>query len=462
MSPNSRATVHSSLADDVTKNVVVYINDYYEENGVALKKLEKRLGRPLRGILLVDKALKDARQNLADVSGIFEEVVCDFGSDAELRATTKQFENNLLAITCSGESSQMYFQRVLPHVPYVLGPSESSLEWATHKGKMRELLGAYDQKLAPKVQAVVDASDEEIRKVTGALPFPVIIKPTGLSDSTLVAKVHNEGELRIALGETFAVLDDTYKRNRGNGEPGVIVEEFMEGDLYSIDGYVNKAGDVRLLPLLRSKSAYHMGLEGFYIYQTETYHELTAEESAAGRKAAEDAIDAIGLRSSVAHVELYNTADGWKVIELGARPGAMRQEVYEVSYGVDHALNELLVKIGLEPEINDKLLVHSMVFKIYPDSEGEVYAVEGIEEARFHPAVYKIVQFVQIGDKILPTAKGGSVAVQGLLKNDDVTQLRNDVARIRSAIKVNAEKVIETVAQTAKKKVALTRQLSKV
>lgn len=436
------------LADDPTKNVVLYINDYYEEYGAAFEALGKRLGRPLRGVMLIDKTLKEAGQNLPDPTGVFEEVICDFSNDGELRATIKQFEDNLLLVSCSAESSQMDFQRVLPHVPYVPGPTEKSLEWATHKGKMREVIGAYNARLVPKMQPVVNASNNEIQKVVDAVAFPAIIKPTGLSDSTLVTKVHNEDELRDALENTFEALHDTYKRNRGNGKPGVIVEEFMEGNQFTIDGYVNESGDVWLLPLLSSKSAYHMGLEGFYTYQTETYHELTPEEDADGKQAAKDAIHAIGLRASIAHMDMLKTADGWKIVEIGARPGAMRQEFYHVSYGVDHALNELLVKIGLPPELGDGHIVHSMVFKIYPEAAGEVYAVEGVDEARFHPSVYKIVQFVQPGDKVLPVTNGGSAAIQGLLFNDDVEQLRKDVEHIRASIKVHIDEPLAARKET--------------
>ena len=439
-----------SLAGDQSKDTVVFINDYYDEYGKAFYALAKRLGRPLKGIMLIDKALKASSQNHPAPAGEYTELICDFSNDAELRAAIKQFEARLLLVSCSAESSQMDFQRVLPHMPYVLGPSERSLEWATHKGKMRELLGAYDRRLVPAVQPVTDASDRELAKVVGSLTFPMIIKPTGLSDSTLVTKVHDEQELRMALHEAFAALQDTYKRNRGNGRPGIIVEEFMEGDLYSIDGYVNEYGRVWLLPLLRSKSAYHMGLPGFYIYQTETYHELTAEEDAAGRRAAEDAIHALALRSSVAHIELYHTMNGWKIIELGARPGALRQEVYKASYGVDHALNELLLKIGLSPDMSTGLRTHSMVFKIYPEAEGDVVAVEGIAEAKHHPSTYTIVQFVQPGDHILPSNQGGSVMVQGVLCNTDVTQLRQDVAQVRAGIKVQTKQATIPVVRQKK------------
>ncbi|HEY8998746.1 MAG TPA: ATP-grasp domain-containing protein [Candidatus Saccharimonadales bacterium] len=442
------------LADDPTKNVVIYINDYYPEYGAAFHKLAEKLGRPLKGVVLVSKALKDSGSNLSDPNGIFKEVVCDFTNDAELRATIKQFENNLLLVSCSAERSQSDFRRVLPHIPYVLGPTETSLLWATHKGKMRELIGAYNSKLVPKVQPVTSADDEEIQKAMNTLTFPMMIKPTGLSEAAFVTKVHDEAELRTALRRVFGALQEAYKRRIGNGAPGVIIEEFMDGEQYSIDCYINQNGKVWCLPLLHGKSAYHMGLEGFHTYQTESFNELTPAEDAAGKQAATDAMHALGLRSSLAHIELFkmNDGSGWRIIELGARPGGMRQEVYEVSYGVDHAFNELLLKTGFDPEINTKPLAHSMIFGIYPDAEGEVVAIEGIDEARLHPSVRKMVQFIKVGSRVLPSTKGGTVMAHGLASHSDVEQLRKDVKHIRSQIKVYIDEPLEERAKPASKK----------
>jgi biotin carboxylase len=424
------------LADDTSKDVVLYINDYYPEYGAAFEKLAEKLGRPLVGIMLIDSTLKHQGQNLPDTSGLFKEVVCDFSDDAELRSTVKQFEDRLLLVSCSAESSQLDFQRVLPHVPYLPGPTEKSLEWATHKGKMRELIGAYNSELVPKVQAVSGAVEGEIKKVMRALTFPMMVKPTGLSDSSLVAKVHNEQELRQMLHNSFTHIHDIYKQTRGNGKPGVIVEEFMEGEQYTIDAYVDESGKVWTLPLLKTKSAHSVGMEGFYTYETETYHDLTNEEIRAGYRAATEAIHAIGLRASIAHMDMLKAADGWKIIEIGARPGAMRQEMYHVSYGIDHALNELLIKIGREPEVNDRLIIHSMVFKVYAEEKGVIKCVEGVEKVKSMPSLYTLQVFAKPGDKVRPTIHGGTVAVQGLLFGEQPERLRSDVAEARSQIMV--------------------------
>jgi biotin carboxylase len=431
-----------NLADDTSKDVVLYINDYYPEYGAAFTKLSQKLDRPLTGIMLIDSTLKQQGQNLPDASGLFKEVICDFSNDAELRSTIKQFEDRLLLVSCSAESSQLDFQRVLPHVPYLPGPSERSLEWATHKGKMRELIGAYNSKLVPKVQAVSGATEGEIKKVVKALDFPMMVKPTGLSDSSLVAKVHNEQELRQTLHNCFTHIHSIYKQSRGNGKPGVIVEEFMDGEQYTIDAYVNDIGKVWTLPFLKTRSAHSLGMEGFYTYETHTFHNLTPSEIEAGYQAATDAIYAIGLRSSIAHMDMLKTTEGWKIIEIGARPGAMRQEMYQISYGVDHALNELLIKIGREPEVNNRLVIHSMYFKVYAQEKGAISEIEGIDEAKRIPSVFTLQALAKPGDTIRPAIHGGTVVVQGLLFGEEPERLRREVADARSLItvKVNQPK----------------------
>lgn len=428
----------SNFATNSDKNIAIFINDFDQEYADALVKLSKKLGRPLRGLVLVDKEVQAIGRDVPDKEGVFERVVCDYNDDKALRAFTRSIENNILLLTCSSERNQSYLRKLLPHVPYILGPTESSLGWATHKAKMREMLGSYDSTLVPKVQAIAKNSEESIRSALDRLTFPLIVKPTGLASSMLVSKVHDETELRAALTEGFAVIAEIYERDRGRGEPGFIVEEFIDGDMYSIDVYVNEKGIVWPLPLLRSKTAYNVGREGFYVYQADSHIELNAAEIKDGYAAATQAVHALGLRSCVSHIELFNTKDGWKIIELGARAGGLRQDVYFIAYGIDHAYNELLVKIGLEPEIQDTPIAFCTTINIYAEEEGIITAIENFEEAKKHPSVYRLTQHAKIGDKALPSYRGGKQIANGLVWHTDLEQLQNDTNFVRSIIKVRA------------------------
>jgi biotin carboxylase len=431
-----------NLADDTSKDIVLFVNDFYPEYGRAFKKFEKRLGRPLRGIILVDSTAKAQHRNHPDKNHQFEEVVCNFSDTGALRATIKKFEDRLLLVSSSAESSQLDFQKVLPHTPYVLGPTEQSLEWATHKGKMREVIGAYNPSLVPKVRMVSSAVESEIKVVLAELTFPMIVKPTGLNGSALVSKVHDELELRRVLHKSFALLHEAYKREGGNGTPGMLVEEYIDGTMYSVDAYINEFGKVWLLPLLRGTTANEIGFDGFYVYRWETNHGLNDDEYATGLEAAKEAVHAIGLRSSLAHIELFKTATGWKVCELGARPGGTRQEVYQVSYGVDHAYNELLLKVGLSPEISNELIVHSMVMNICANDEGIVESIIGLKEARLHPSVYKLRFFAKTGDVVKLNSNGGTAIGGGLVFHENADQLRKDSELIRSMITINTRQPV--------------------
>jgi hypothetical protein len=428
------------LPNDPNHNVAVFINDFDQEFADALEKLSARLGRKLRGVILIDSEVKRKNRNSPDEAQVFEQIVCDFYDDASLRQAIAPIENNLLLLTCSSDRNQPYLQQVLPHMPYILGPTESSLVWATHKAKMRELLGAYDPTLTPKVQPVTGPGEAEIQKVIDNLAFPIIVKPTGLAASVLVSKAKDEDELRKVLKASFSVIREIYQRDGGRGEPSMIAEEFIEGDMYSVDVYVGQDGTVWPLPLLRSTTGYAAGKEGFHIYQEDTLLELQVNDIAAGHDAAKRAVHALGLRSCVAHIELFKTDDGWRVIELGPRAGGQRQYIYEAAYNIDHAYNELLVKVGLEPEINNQLVSHVTIVRLYASQTGELTGITGLEEAKSIGSVYNLRQRAQVGDLVATSDNGGKALVDGVLSNTDLTKLYEDAARVRSIIKITTKR----------------------
>lgn len=436
----------SDLATDSTKDIAVFINDFRQEFADGLHKLSLRLGRQLHGVILLDSEVKEKNLYDKDTAGVFEEVVCDFSDDVALRKALKILEPNLILVSGVAERNQPYLQRVLPHVPYVLGPTERSLEWATHKAKMREMLGSYNSSLVPKVQEVTSSSEEQIQKVLTSLKFPVIVKPTGLAASVLVTKAHDEKELRKMLRKSFSMIHKLYKRDRGRGKPSMIVEEFIEGDMYTVDTYINETGKVWQLPLLRARTAYAAGREGFNIYKEDSHLELTPEEITAGHKAAEQAVHALELRSSVAHIELYHTKDGWKIIELGARAGGQRQDIYDAAYKIDHAYNELLLKVGLEPEITHEPVAYVTTFNLYVENEGILRKIEGLEQVKQVPSLYKLEVFSPPNNIALHSDNGGRVLTRGVLHHPDLETVNKDGEFVRSIIKFITDPLPEELA----------------
>ncbi len=215
--------MNSYLISDENKNIVIYVNDFFPRCASALKKLSQKLDRPLHGIMLVDAERKASGNYRADNEGIFEEIVVDFSDDMALRGAIKPLEERLLFIACDAEGSQLYLKRVIPHVPYVYTSTESSLEFCTNKGKMREMLLSYDESISPKAIVANDASKEGIDEICTRLVFPMIIKPANLAAAILVNKVTNEDELRTMADKVktepqpdpASIYDFTYAEQKG-------------------------------------------------------------------------------------------------------------------------------------------------------------------------------------------------------------------------------------------------------
>lgn len=425
-----------------TKNVALFLNDYDQEFADALVVLSEKLGRKLRGIIVVDSELKKNNRFVPDTDGVFEQIVCDFSDDKALNRLAKSLEDELLFITASAESNQPYLGRILPHMPYILGPTESSLIWSTQKVEMREMLSSYDTTLGPLAEPIMNDSDEEIEKIVSHLRFPLIVKPAGLQASILVSKVENEAELRTVVKNTFEIINGIYEEYSGRGDPELLVEEFVDGDRYSVDAYVNERGQFWSLPPIRSVSAYELGMDGFHTYQNESTITLTQEELAGCYDAAERATHALGLRSCVAHVELFKTGNDWKIIELGPRAGGQRQDLYFVSYGVDHALNEFLIKIGMEPEIKTEHLKNTMTVNVWveEDNEGTITDIEGFDDVKQNPSFYNLYLRSKVGDHAATSTHGGKQVCVVVLANDDSEQLKRDAELVRASIKIITEK----------------------
>jgi biotin carboxylase len=367
------------------------------------------------------------------------EVVCDYSSPASLTRALKPFEDKLLVVNASSERNQPYYRKLIPHIPYLRTPSESSIVWATHKDQMRKLLSSYAPEISPRSIKItsenIDASLVQFKDAH----YPLISKPVGLAASLLVNKAENFEELTQNVNASFKEIETIYTRNRGRGEPGIIVEEYMSGDMYSVDAYVDNVGSTWILPPVKVTTAASIGLEGYYSYAINSEHELSDEAVLKLNLVAAKSMHAIGLRNSVAHIELIDTPEGWKIIELGPRAGGYRQDMYALSYAIDHALNELLLKVGKEPIINTAEHHSSAVLNIYAEQEGSIEAIEGFDRAKEFTGIHRLSLHARAGDYAAFCGNGGNFLVDGVIfgENKEATDALSK--QIRETIKIETK-----------------------
>lgn len=99
----------------------------------AVKLQSQALGRELKGLVLVHTGFVDQPGRPVDTSGLFEEIVCDFNNPNELQNVLKPYADRILAATCRYEETVQHLSQVIPFIPYVPTPTETSLYWATEK-----------------------------------------------------------------------------------------------------------------------------------------------------------------------------------------------------------------------------------------------------------------------------------------------------------------------------------------
>lgn len=420
------------------RDLILFVGSYLSSQRSALETLSKALGRKIRPCVLVDIADPGAK---ADIEKDPKSIILygDFSSVTNLQSVLAPYKHRLLAATCRAEKNIPLLRKIISHVPYLNTPTETSLDWTTDKIKMRQLLKNYDKEIAPKFLVVHDASPDTLDRIEKRIGFPLMIKPAGLAASLLVTLCFHREELEANLKNTVRKINQIYKKKKGRGEPQILVEEFMEGVMYSIDSYVNQRGIVYHAPLVHVKTGRSEGFEDFFGYMRIAPVLLKPHKVDAARHTAEKAIDALGLRSTVCHIELMKTEDGWKVIELTARMGGFRHEMYELSYKIDHSLNDILIRIPRRPILTKKSKGFTAVMQFYSRRKGRLQSIQGVKRVR------KLESFVRIEVKkekgqMCDFARNGDDPVFDIvLFNKDRTRLLADIRRLEQAIDIKVK-----------------------
>lgn len=420
------------------KNIIIAVDAVNQSLINACIELGKTLNTEIKGIRLVSQKYKNLASYKEDTSGLFKEIIVDYNDNKNLQKIFKDIKKSVLTVSCDDEASIQSLKKIIPFLPNLNLPNESSLVWATEKNLMRDMLHSYDEALVPRyVEVDRNIFNESIDKIK-QLNFPVIVKPCGLHTSMLVRKCDTIDELLEILDRTYSIIDKIYSKNLGNGTATVLVEEFIVGDMYSIDAYVSADGyDVTFLPSVRVFTSHDMGLTGFYGYDRILPSGLNDHEEVEAQETAKKAIKALNLRSTTAHVELYKTNSGWKIVELGARIGGSREILYDLSYGIKHHYNDLALRIGnIDPIISYEPLATTICIHIYPDKEGIIDAIIGQEEVEKLQTLKQIRTFAKQGDYAASSELGGLLTAEVVLSGADREQVINEAKSVHNILKV--------------------------
>ncbi len=414
------------------KNIIAFVGGFKPHSLEAIRAYGQKNGTPFRILVIQDTKYVPAATGAAyDIL-----VQVDFSKPEKISEVLLPYENQLLAISCRSETNIARFAKVVPCVPYLRTPTSESLRWATDKYEMRKRFKLYDAKITPKFTRVKDISAQEQARIITKIGFPMIIKPASMSGSLFVTICYHEADLKKALAICFRKLKSAYEKDRRMEEPKVIAEEYMEGDIYSIDSYVNSRGVVYHLPLVRVKTGKDIGHQDFYGYLQMTPTILKRDTIMRAEIVAETAIHALGLRSTTTHTELMKIDGEFKVIEVGPRIGGARDVLYKMSCGIEHYLNDVLIRIPRKPIIPKKCTGNTVYMKWFLPNEGTIASMTGIKKIEQLESFHKIEINKKIGDRATFARNGGRSVFNLYMYNADRGKLLADIRRVEQLVKI--------------------------
>lgn len=433
----------ASYAKRQYRDCVLVIGDELAETAEsvvqAVKQLERELHKRLTLLVLVDS--KDVRRPFHYPKNTIK-LVCNTASDTKVHTTLLPYIERILLVTCRSERQIPNFANVIPHIPYARTPTVESLEWATDKILMRRRFTQYSKRITPAYTVVNDDQPASIEKIEKKVGYPVVVKPAGLAQSLLVSVCYHREDLEKALRQSFRKVRAVYKARGVAKEPKILIEQFMEGTMYSIDAYVNSRGEPYFTPPVHIKTGRAIGFDDFFGYQQMTPTKLTNEEVRNANEVVEQGVHALGLRSTTVHAELIRTsARSWKIIEIGPRGGGFRHKMYELSFGFSHALNDLLIRIPRKPIISRKRLGYTAVLKNFARKEGRLVKIQGLKKAKALESFRDITINKEKGDMCYFAKHGGISVFNITLHNNVRSELLADIRRLEQNVKIIVEPV---------------------
>lgn len=302
--------------------------------------------------------------------------------------------------------------------------SVETAKWSTDKFQMKQ---RFLEGGVPCAKGRLVKSVEE----TGDMVFPVIVKPRDNSGSRGVKLCRSKEELAASMNEAFEVSKlDT-----------VLVEEFIEGQEYSIEG-LHYEGKSEVIQFTEKKTTE-------FPYNVELGHKQPANLTDEQKDAIRDIVDKIGIalkfENCPSHTELKINDRGIFVIETSPRLGGdyITSTLVPLSTGIN--MEDQLLHIAFGDKVDTTTgryyKASGVCFLSLPC--GKVTAIDAaINEVATWPAVKGFATSLKVGDEIHPITSSlnryGHFIVQTVSKEETDEVTVNYEHRINEMISIES------------------------
>jgi len=264
--------------------------------------------------------------------------------------------------------------------------------------------------------------------------FPLVVKPSRGWGQRGVARVEDEAELLRAFDEARAHSADA-------GLPAALVEEWLDGREYSVNGWIEEG---TLVSYCVTERLTVPGRKPLGVMVAEVYASgLTPEDEARVVGEARRGAAALGHTRGPCYSQVALGPRGCILFETAARlGGGFDADVTRLASGVDLYDRLLGVALGdasLERQGVVGALHGGAIAKFRVASPGIVRAVGGLDEARVMAGVVDAEVFVPVGGRVQPLTDSAKRAAYALAHGTTREQAtaRADAALARMTIETS-------------------------
>lgn len=275
---------------------------------------------------------------------------------------------------------------------------------ATNKAAMRAALAEAGVPV-PKFYRV--SSREEYDLAAAQFTGPFMVKPADNSGS--------RGIIRVDDPTDEAAVAEAYRYSRESSRGGdVVVEEYMEGpevsvETLTVDGCCHV---IQITDKLTTGAPYFVEMG----HSQPTRHSPEIAEKI--RQVAIAANRAVGIANGPSHTEIIVTAEGPKIVELGARLGGdcITTHLVPLSTGVDMVDCCIRIALGQKPDLTEKFRRGSAI-RYFPQTPGTVKSITGTQQAAAMDGIRQLSFVHGVGETVghinSSSARMGFVIAQG-------------------------------------------------
>jgi argininosuccinate lyase len=243
---------------------------------------------------------------------------------------------------------------------------------------------ALDEAGLPNVRHALATDLSEARSAVARFGYPVVLKPTDLASSAFVRLVRSDTDLVDAFAQLSAVTRNFRDQPR---EAACLIEEYVSGPELSIETCTVDGVTTVLGVTDKSVTGTPYFIEDGHMFPAAISSELARQLEGW----ATEVLAAVRHDRGIAHIELKQTTDGPRLIEINPRlPGNYIVELIRHVTGIDLLRATIDLALGRKPLLLRRPGPRSAaVMFLVPPHAGKLRGIDGVNELAKQPGVLR-------------------------------------------------------------------------